>query len=232
MTSRMKNFNFQFNVDELPLIAEFVKTAFLRDQQEFIRFSAEFWDPHLLKFNEKLKEVTNAISKNIIYRQLGEIDSRITMISPIITEYLNQMNVIFNYVNLKILIKKTEAVFQNLHGCILERDCENLVLGLKQLKQYIFPYIKQLEDAGFDHGLQAELDAYISILNAEYIERKLLLVEFARWEERNAELFNEFWEMIDSILITGQKLYKKNALKLNDYTEEYIFVKVRETVIR
>jgi hypothetical protein len=230
MTSCMKNFNFPFRPEELLLIADNIKTSYVRDKQDFIKFSPDFWDSHHVKFEDKLKVVFSEISKNIIYRQLDEMDSRIGMITPIISEYLNQLNVIFKYVNLKILIKKTDSVFQNLHYYITKRDSENLVLGLRQLKQSMFPYIKQLEDAGFDHGLQAELDAYISILNAEYVEKNILLAEFAKWEERNSELFNEFWAVIFSILETGQKLYQNNSIKLEDYTLAVILSKVKVTV--
>lgn len=228
----MKNFNFEFRIEELPLVGEYVKTCYLRDRQDFIKFSPEFWEPHLFKFNEKLSEVSIVIRRNQIYRQLNEIDTRVKMINPIITEYLQQLNLIFSYVNLKVLIKKTKPVFQNLHHQIKETDTENMVLGLKLIKQSVSPYIKQLEDAGFDHGLQAELDAYISILNGEYVEKNSLMTELTKWEGRNSGLFNEFWVAVDAILKTGQKIYWKNPVKLNDYNVEVILNKVMESVMQ
>ena len=228
----MKKFNFEFHVDELLLIGEYVKTCYSRDHQDFIRFSPEFWEPHLFKFTDKLREISIVIQRNQTTRQLNEIATRIEMISPIITEYLTQLSVIFNFVNLKILIRKTKPIFQNLHHYIKEVDSEKLVFFFTQLKQSVYPYIKQLEDAAFDHGLQAELDAYISILNAEYVEKKTLMAELTYWEERNALLFNEFWSMLDQVLRSGQKIYCKNPVKLNDYTSSYVLMKVRETVSR
>lgn len=227
----MKNFNFEFRAEELRLLGVFVKFCYSRDRQDFIKFSPEFWEPHLLKFNEMLLEISILINQNQTYRQLNEINARMGMVSPIFTEYLNQLNIIFNYVNLKEL-KKTESVFQDFHQHNQKIDSEYLVSGLQQLKKAVSPYIKQFENAGFDHRLQAELDAYISILNDEYVEKNSLIAELAKWEESNAGLFNDFWATVEEILRTGQKMYYQNSVKLNDYNKEAILNKVNVPVIQ
>ncbi len=228
----MKNFSFEFRAEELRLLGVFVKFCYSRDRQDFIKSSPKFMDPHLLKFNEKLLEISILIMGNQTYRQLNEINGRIGMVSTIFTAYLYQLNVIFINVNLKELIKETESVFQDFHHHNQKIDCEYLLSGLQQLKQAIAPYIKQLENAGFDHALQAELDAYISILNAEYVEKKSLLAELAEWEESNVDLFNDLWATVDEILRTGQKMYHQNSVKLNDYNVEAILNKVNESIIQ
>lgn len=227
----MKNFNFEFHAEELRLLGVFVKFCCSRDRQDFIKFSPEFWEPHLLKFNEKLLEISILIMQNQTYRQLNEINARNGMVSPIFTQYLNQLNVILTFANLKVLIEKTESVFEDFDHHNQKIDSDYLVSGLQQLKQAISPYIKQLENAGFDHELQAQLDAYISILNAEYVEKKSLLTELAGWEESNAGLFNDFWATVEEILRTGQKMYHQNSVKLNDYNKEAILNMVNESVI-
>lgn len=223
---------FNYRVDELVLMGEYVKMCYSRDHMEFIKYSPEFWEPHLSKFNSKFKEVSNVVRRNQTSRQLNEIDSRVALISPIITEYLNQLQTIFNFVNLKILVRKTSPVFQNLHHYVKEADSEKLVFYFNHLKQAVLPYLKQLEEAGFDHGLQAELDAYISILNAEYVEKKSLMVELEQWELKNAQLFNEFWTMLDHILIAGQKIFYSNPIKYNEYQPVYILEKAKEEVAK
>jgi len=53
-----------------------------------------------------------------------------------------------------------------------------------------------------------------------------------KWEGRNSGLFNEFWVAVDAILKTGQKIYWKNPVKLNDYNVEVILNKVMESVMQ
>jgi hypothetical protein len=191
-----------------------------------MQFSPEFWGDHLSKFNASLNEVSLLIKRNHGYGQLKETRLRIETIIPVIADYLNQLFSIFSCVNLKVLIKKTNPFFEDLHIACEAKDPEKLVIGLTQLKQSIFPYIKQLEKSGFDHGLQAQLDAYISIINAESIEIKSILTEQAQWEENNKVIFDNLRNKLDHILTAGKKLHRKNWTKQQDYTIEHIVTNV------
>ncbi|HEY4785659.1 MAG TPA: hypothetical protein VIH57_06405, partial [Bacteroidales bacterium] len=102
--------------------------------------------------------------------------------------------------------------------------------GLKTIKKLLAPHLAILEPLGYTKEIQAEGESLTTTIGSNKIEYNKLLNERMKLVVDNIDLFESLWDFLNDILKTGKTIYKKDPVKIKEYTQSEILKRLEHIV--
>ncbi len=223
----MKKKNFKLRFEELPAFGELVETSFLLDKELFAAFSPVYANGFSENYRGKLQAVKDIISprlltekRKIVTENLHAAHVSLLALTDNIKRYCEMAGDKRNFTMEALQLK---ALRKNIRS----HNSEAVVRGAREMQQVLKTNVAVLEEYGYNSERQAELDKLITTIDSLNIEQVSLLNERRRLVENNTSQLNEFWDMVQDLMKTGQIIHRNNPLRKTEYTDKTLRSRVR-----
>ena len=215
----MENKKFNCKMEDLPVMAGFAIQSLETDKVDFLDFSPVYGDDFIPNAKAKQKECSELVKQEDVLKLQKKVTQEInTMLKGMrndinkIEGYLlltaNQLDIAvldFGLAGLRINISK-----KNVEGVC--SDIQSLVVKLKRNEAV-------LSDKGMKTALLDDIVAQSEKLDKLNLSQNDFKNKRSRTASDNIKIFNELWDMLNTILDGGRSLYKANdKVKYKEYT--------------
>lgn len=220
----MTRLKYQFTLDDMPLVAEYIYQTYQRDHDDFEHYSSDFNQ----EFEEALEERINAIRElpdlDLFDRKVAEKQKKLLIMTGHLRPLLNITEMYLRSSN--DVSKEHDDEYGNislLRDGISEKRFWEVQSGISRLIRYINLHLPELTERGFparivdDFRLLSENLQRMEVDLAETIHEK----EVSTSESVRAE--NDLWEALEDIWNACPEVFAKvHPEKARDYLPEEI----------
>jgi hypothetical protein len=213
---------FKCKIEELPFLGAITHEYFIRDKQDFIRFSPVYNDPFAANLLAQNKRVDELVSARKITAEMKRMTQKL---AADFTRARNALNKIERYVTmaevdgLPLKIAAVDFGISEARVNLAKKNDEGVVLNLNVIRKNIQDNMSILEDKGYNADIQNELDTLIKDITSDSLAQTMKKKERQELVRNNIGELNKLWKIIDDILKTGKSIYKgKDDQKVRDYT--------------
>ncbi len=215
----MENKKFNCKMEDLPVMAGFAIQSMETDKVDFLDFSPVYGDDFIPNAKAKQKECSELVKQEDVLKLQKKVTQEINIMLKgmrndinKIEGYLlltaNQLDIAvldFGLAGLRINISK-----KNVEGVC--SDIQSLVVKLKRNEAV-------LSDKGMKTALLEDIVAQSEKLDKLNLSQNAFKNKRSRTASDNIKIFNELWDLLNTILDGGRSLYKANdKVKYKEYT--------------
>ena len=230
----MTRLRYQFTLEDMPLVAEYIYQNYQRDHDEFEHYSSDFNQ----EFEEALEERINAI------RELPNLDSLDEMVAEkqkklhIMTSHLRPLlNITEMYLKVaedeKMESDKDMDNINSLRSGISEKRIWEIQAGISRLLKYINHHLPELSERGFPSRIVDDFRLLSDNLHRMEIDLAETIHEKEVLTSENVRAMNDLWEVLDDIWTACPDVFAKaHPEKARDYSPEEIKRHIRPRASR
>ncbi|GET29129.1 hypothetical protein [Prolixibacter sp. SD074] len=220
----MKRLKYQFTLDDMPRVAEYIYQTFQRDHDEFERYSPDFNQ----EFEEALEERINAIRE---LPNLDFLDEKVAGKQKKLLIMTSHLRPLLNITELYFKTAKDDALEQSvdlddinsLRTILVEKRIWEIQSGISRLLKYINQHLPELEERGFPSGIIDDFRLLSKNLQRMEIDLAETIHEKEVVTHENVQAMNNLWEALEDIWTACPEVFAAtHQEKVKDYSPEEI----------
>lgn len=219
---------FSCRAEELPALAEFLKTSFLRDQADFLAYSPEYNSDYVARYDQLLLTVEAAVSPAQLTTELKNATRRARTDFGTLRSALSRLE---GYVEraAQLTIAPKDFGFSAVRKGLDAGSAESVLASLKLLFQHVDANQAALQAKGFTTEARAELAALQVAIKTANADQNRLLDQRELLVQSNLNTFNDLWKQMSDIADAGKRIYKDtDPVRTKDYTLSHLKTRVRQ----
>jgi hypothetical protein len=220
----MTRLKYQFTLDDMPRVAEYIYQTFQRDHDEFEHYSSDFNQ----EFEEALEERINAIRE---LPNLDFLDEKVAEKQKKLLIMTSHLRPLLNITEIYLKTTKDDVPGQNddldninsLRTILTEKRIWEVQSGISKLLSYIDQRLPELEERGFPSGIIDDFRLLSKNLQLMEIELAETIHEKEVITHESAQAMNDLWEALEDIWLACPDVFAKaHPEKVRDYSPEEI----------
>lgn len=219
---------FSCKYEELAPIGKFLLFGLRRDLTEFSVFSSKFDDVYANETETKITNVENLVDPKSETLAKSLITNRMNETLAGLSEPIGKVDGYLKLAKPALGITASAFGISELRRKINAKDVEAVVKQLSSLLANISKYKDALAAQGLTDQVTEVLNTLLTSLKNDSLERYEILSNRRLTVQNNIGVLNDLYARITEIAAIGKILYKKDPVKLSEYTFSSLLKKVRQ----
>jgi hypothetical protein len=219
----MTRLKYQFTLDDMPRVAEYIYQTFQRDHDEFEHYSPDFNQ----EFEEALEERISAIRElpnlDFLDEKVAEKQKKVLIMTSHLRPLLNITEIYLKATKGDVEQNEDLDNINSLRTLLTEKRLWEIQSGIIKLLSYIDKHLPELAESGFpsrivdDFRLLSKNLQQMEIDLAETIHEKEVITH------ESVQAMNDLWEALEDIWTACPEVFaKEHPEKMRDYSPEEI----------
>jgi hypothetical protein len=224
----MRILPFNFKIEEFIPFCDFSINSYTVDRPKFVIFSPEYDGDHLTDTINLRDTVDGLINPKAITVQMKNTTEKLYKLLDLGLTIIDDLERYCEKAGVKVPVSKKDFGFSTTRKKCHNRDAEGAISGFKLMKELSAPYLSVLTPLGYTVEKQTNLSNLIkdigdtnTLQNSIYNQRGVLV-------QNNIGQITELWDTIKDILKTGKIIFKKDPVKIKEYTQAKILERIRQ----
>ncbi|MDP4266589.1 MAG: hypothetical protein Q8880_04060 [Bacteroidota bacterium] len=224
-----KQYKFTCRIEELPLVAGYVREAYVRDLKEFQNYSSVFNSDFLEDFDKKVAELESLKFPNEINEDVKFITKKLNWSVDRLRPYLNKIEGYLKKAGDTISLTKDDFKLKEIRESINIRDTDAIVEQVKEMLELVDSHLAALQIKGYSDEARKEIGLLYNSIIEDNIALKAKVKERDSYVKVNAVVLNALWDMMKDITNTGKIIFRYDAPeKIKDYAMSVLKAKARK----
>lgn len=226
----MEKKKFPCRLDELPAIGRFVLDSFRKDLADFSGFSIKFSPSYQATAEQKLTECNELVMAGSVTKELKAVTVSLGVSIKKLSLLLNRAEGYVKLVESGLDVDASDMGFKEVRLKINKGDVEGATSFGRELAKSMERNQMVLQSV----GMPLQMPSDIAILVQEIFDLNALqntkISDRGESSDGNMAVYNEFWEIISTIMTTAKALYRGvDDVKLKNYTMTQLIKRVNAT---
>ena len=218
---------FPCRIEELPVIGDFLLNSAKRDLSDFEGFSPMFTTGYLSEIDDKVAGCRTVVSTSVVSKELKATTDKLTKTYTGLRVPLNKLEGYLKLSANELDISVADFGLKKLRDTISKGNVEGIARNMQTFLTQVKRNQEALTAKGMTTALTEELESATQEIEGLNVKQNELISRRGRLSDENQNLFNELWSSLQTILKTGQALYKgSDSVKLKDYTMAQLLKRV------
>ena len=224
----MKRANYQFNLSEIPMLADQILHNYKRDKSYFEQYSAKFNTDFLVRFEERVNALGNRKSSKTFNDQIIHLNKNIDAFISSFSPFLETVEIFLLSSTKVAVLRRSNFNFSEVKGALNRRCLTELQRSCLKLISQIEVHIENFIDKGF---------ILILIHNFRLFMSKLISLEceLAELTHRHDLISDEYLfidhqlkNFIETIIESTPAVFGDNdAAKMEEYSVEKLMMQTQ-----
>lgn len=225
-----KEMKFNFKLEEIPAIGQFLYDSYLADEADFKNFSPQFDEAYKTDYLDKFNAVQEILNSKVLTAELKVITVRMYENAQKLKTEIDRLEAYAKLAKANLKISVVDFKFKEIRKAANKKDFEGLIGNLKISLQLIQDNLAALQAKGFTVVAKTAIENLRTAFESDNAEQNRKLDQRRQTVAGNTDIINTFYEKISEILSIGKVLYKKtNPEKAKSYTLSAIQKRMRNT---
>lgn len=215
--------------EELPFLADYIRTNYVRDQLDFQNYSPDYEESFLERFDSELKIVKDVVATSKIIAEHKAVTKRIKVHYSNARNWTNKIEDYSKKASKSLTTNFADFGFKGLRKDINIKNDEGTILKFRELLQHVDANITALQSKGLTPAVRTSFVAFVNAFETDIKGQTYKIDERKDLVKNNKNAFKTLYKTLSvDILQTGKIIYKeKDKEKVKDYTFIELLKKIR-----
>jgi hypothetical protein len=210
---------FHCKIEDLPTIARFLLSSYLKDLDDFHNYSPVFTIEYLSPIEVKITICEELISSSVVIKELKTVTIQLYAKSKNLRIKLNALEGYLKLTASELDVTVEDVGLRSVRTNISNGNTEGLILNVQKVLAAVVRNQAVLEAKGMKPELIDEIKNQAQEIKLLNVRQNDLISDRNRMTKLNVELFNDLWDGLQPILKTATAIYRGvDNVKLKDYT--------------
>jgi hypothetical protein len=210
---------YNFRIEEVPTIGQFVLDSYLRDEADFKAFSPDFNAAYKNDYIIRLNAVKDIVNSKVYTAEIKTITNRIYENLKKLKLAIDRLEAYSNLAKNLLTVEVSDFKFKEIRQKANKKDIEGLLELLKIMLKLTQDNFAALQSKGFTTEAKTEIENLRTAFANDNAEQNVKLDQRRQQVANNTETINDFYEKLSDLIAIGKVLYKKtNPEKAKSYT--------------
>ena len=215
----MEEKKFNCKMEDVPVITGFVLMSLENDLESFAEFSPIFDSQFITSIKAKQTECYELTKTSEVLKLQKVVTNKITEKSGLLRVSLNQLEGYLKLSNGGLDIHVNDFGLKSIRTAIGKGNVEGIISDARSMLANVKRNEAVLQGKGMKPEFIAGLTAMIQEIELLNTHQNVKKNERSRVSVDNIKVFNELWELLNTVLETGRALYRGvDDVKLKEYT--------------